>query len=192
MVETYSALSDRDIEGNIIESGYDTIVNRLKSRFENVNRKKKSLDENTTNQHRNIPSKVDAYGCLRFYPAENVTEEELKKQAVKKQEIKTLYNSNLLENNNIHAFILETYDLQRNAIICSEKNNSTGISLLMEEWPLLFTYEGIKSHFSYLTAIDINSQLGKVVSKMQAVLNYMKFKSGKKFYPVLKSLEKKQ
>ena len=134
------------IEGDIIRSGYHSIVKQLKSQVENVKRpntpkitkRKAASDEYDPEE---IPAEKsarvqDTYGCVNWEPkylplSETVESRQEQKEKMKMSE-KMSYNTD-----NLKKFVKSNYYTQRKDI------RGKSIDILSQEWPFLINEAGM-------------------------------------------------
>ncbi|KAK3505890.1 hypothetical protein QTP70_019449, partial [Hemibagrus guttatus] len=141
MVAKYPASLQDVIEGDIVGSGYHSLVKQMQNRIENVKRpnvrkiRKRSRTEDSDTEE--IPAErkaavQDTYGCVnwdfKLMPLNETKESQLDKQERMKIKSKTTNADPEVSN-----FLKATYFSQRKDI-----NNGASIQQLCENWPFLF------------------------------------------------------
>lgn len=142
------SFSDVTDEGDLLGSGYTSILNQIKTRVEHVNRgntlarirRPKRTNENNddTPQLKNICIKVDTYGCINWQPHNLPEGETMDSLEVKRQMLVTLYRKEgprCAETVKVDDFMHTTYIKQRQFI---NSNPPPTVNNVMQEWPFLF------------------------------------------------------
>lgn len=171
-----------EIEGNIVGTGYDSILKQLLLRFENVNRKsnerslkRKRDDDPVTDEEVTKRSKVhDSYGCINFLPADYPAGESEETQKEKKNVLKEKYLFSVSED--VEELMKETYTLQRKEVV----ENYDSMKNLQNEWPFLFEPCGMFKHFEMLTGIKIREKIEQsLVKNSETILKWMQGEQNK-------------
>lgn len=174
IVSAYPDSFEDKIDGDVVGTGYDSLVKQLVSRVENVSR-------GTLTSPRQLPLfqdepddniqkvKLDTYGCINYAP-DLPEPEEMENQVRKKNEMKTEFSkTNYSTSLNIDELVKGTYALQRNDIL-----GGCSLAEMKSDWPYLFSASGMNSHFKELTGIDAKRCLENFyTTKGQKILNYM-------------------
>ncbi|KAK3554375.1 hypothetical protein QTP70_022604 [Hemibagrus guttatus] len=179
MVAKYPASLQDVIEGDIVGSGYHSLVKQIQNRIENVKRlnvpkiRKRSRTEDSDTEE--IPAErkavvQDTYGCVnwdfKLMPLNETKESQLDKQERMKIKSKTT-NADPEEVSNL---LKATCFSQ-----CKDINNGASIQQLCENWPFLFQEIGMCVHFKQLTGIDLKEMFLKSLDKKgQWLLNFLK------------------
>ncbi|KAK6177816.1 hypothetical protein SNE40_015845 [Patella caerulea] len=153
IVKKYPILQD-ELDGQLIGTGYEGLVNQLVNRNDNSNRgkspfgKKKKLNTEDEVDTPKSLAKKDVYGCTNFHPAIGDID------AIEELRIELLDISKEVAINwsAIEEKFKKSYPLQRKEI-----NAGVPVNELLSRWPTLFMAEGIVLHFTQLTAINLIS-----------------------------------
>ena len=197
MVSRYPESLRDVIEGDVIESGYHSIVKQLQSRVENVKRpntpkitkRKAASDEYDTEE---IPAEKrarvqDTYGCINWEPKYLPLSETVESQQEQKEKMKKMSEEMSYNTDNVKKLVQSTYYTQRKDI-----NRGKSIDILSQEWPFLFNQDGMTAHFQELTGVGlIESFAVNVDKKGGRLLNFLKT-DAKKNKQVLDALIKFQ
>ena len=142
---TFADVTD---EGDLLGSGYTSLLNRIKTRVEHVNRnntlsriqRPKKTNESdgdaSQSQPKNTCSQVGSYGCMNWYP--HNLPEAVDSLEVKRQMLVMLYRKERprgAERGMVDDLMHITYLMQQQLINSSP---SFRVSDVMQEWPLLF------------------------------------------------------
>lgn len=162
-------MSFRDvIEGEVVASGYDSIVKQLQCRVDNTKRnemqgKKRILEDHMDTVSEN-KRRRDSYGCIPWESGPV----NLEAQHKKKKDMQKMFQENDMDDKKIKQLIFDTFICQRNEIMSGKD-----IQDLTEEWPLLFVLPGMKAHFKRLTGVDINEGFeAAMASKFTRVIQF--------------------
>ncbi|KAG8176820.1 hypothetical protein JTE90_003448 [Oedothorax gibbosus] len=180
MVNKYpSSLAD-SLCGEIVGEGYSSIHKQMEVRFDNLNRtspfnlmrrKVKHQEESPSVNKRKL-GVSDCYGTVNWQPPSlpiHETEETQNMKKITMQEM-ALTNPKNLDRAAVKKLLQETYYTVRIQI-----NNGNSIASLKEEWPLLFSQEGIYDHFESLVGFDILEKFSdSVASKGFRLMSYLK------------------
>ncbi|XP_048259396.1 uncharacterized protein LOC125384390 [Haliotis rufescens] len=168
------SLQDK-LDGSIIGSGYDSILNKLVSRNENLNRslnasrmclsrKKRPLasdsgsSDNSDNPEGGCAAAAaerrDSYGCINWMPV-LTGDTECQDMEHHKNNLKAMYENSETDYEKVSRSMKASYALQRKEI-----NSGTSMDELKEEWPYLFEVKGLLAHANELLGIDIRNALG--------------------------------
>ncbi|XP_066504840.1 uncharacterized protein [Hoplias malabaricus] len=180
MVAKYPNSLQDIIEGDVIGSGYHSLVKQLQNRIENVKRsttpkmrkRKKCTEDSDTDE---VPPErraaiQDTYGCinwdLKFLPLGETPES----QEEKKEKLKMMSQQTEVNPEEVKLIMKVTFYTQRKQI-----NQGKDIKYLLEEWPFLFSELGMVVHFKELTGIGLKETFTRNVDmKGKRLLNYMK------------------
>ena len=180
MVHAYpDSLGDR-LEGDRVGNGYHSLAKQLLSRWENTNRGKQSIPPSKRKhctgdvENSTPPAKTDKYGCIAWQPdspPEGHDEESLRSV---QEELKHLHKESPVDIDNNECTIREkmtlTFFIQRLDI-----NSGASITVLMKDWPFLFTRAGMSCHFQLLVGLNIEETLCSALdSKVPRILSFMK------------------
>ena len=139
--------------------GYDSILRKLRYRVENIQRKSdtavkrrlEAIDNPKAKRAATQQMRKDAYGCIRYAPElpEDCTIEEM-------TEIKSRMQISFRRKTlcDVQDLVQQTYYLQRQEIL-----DGKAAQPLLDEWPLLFTVQGIYTHFELLTGVSMFATL---------------------------------
>ena len=146
------------VGGDVVGSGYDSLLIQLEVRLDNINRgkhsvKRKLSDSNTDSSASSRITKTacprDYYGCVNWQPvlpsAEEVEDLRFKQTAM--VDLSSVQHRDLKV---VIELLKQTYCLQR-----ADINSGMNAAELQELWPLLFTVEGTDIHFELLTGIPL-------------------------------------
>ncbi|XP_057183314.1 uncharacterized protein LOC130549994 [Triplophysa rosa] len=195
MVAKYPTSLQDVIEGDIVGTGYHSLVKQFQNRVENVKRsyvpkvKKRSRTEDSDTDEIPAEKKAavqDTYGCvsweLKFLPL-NETEES---QLDKRQQMKMISKTSTVDPEVVGTLLKATYYTQRQDI-----NKGTSMQQLCENWPFLFQEFGMCAHFKQLTGIDLKEMfLNSLDKKGQRLLNFLKTVGGDRKKQVLQAAAK--
>lgn len=160
---------DRTIDGVQIGIGYYSLINQLKTRVEHLNRNSTSdrirKPRTTQDGHVTKPvrSKSDSYGCVNWQPKSIPEGETMDTLEEKRKNLKAIFESvgpRAAEWPATEKCMDVTYAYQRHMINACPPPS---ISDLKDQWPILFTYRGLCSHFKTLTGIEIRDRLGEAL-----------------------------
>ncbi|XP_047445827.1 uncharacterized protein LOC125010923 [Mugil cephalus] len=157
------------IEGEVIGSGYDSLTKQLQCRVDNYKRnktlgKKRSIPDDISTVPENKKQQKDSYGCIQWESGPVNVEAQMKK----KKDMQKMFLKNERNEKQIEQLISDTFISQRNDIMSGK-----GTRALTEEWPLLFSLVGMKTHFKLLTGVHINEEFEEAMaSKLATVLEY--------------------
>ncbi|XP_046364951.1 uncharacterized protein LOC124141095 isoform X2 [Haliotis rufescens] len=192
MVAKYTQSLQDKIDDSVVGSGYDTLLNKLVTRNQNLNRgsskfcmsgKKRPMQntetESGSDDSRNeVKTRRDSYGCVKWMP-------ELKGDKVKvMEEIRDALiemnqcNSDKKDVNKIEENMLSCYALQRRDI-----NSGMSVVDLKLSWPFLFSIQGVLCHSQELLGFNVRSALGNAYAKKGPRLNnfFRKSSDGNEF-----------
>lgn len=191
IVDTYP-LSFRDmLDGDVVGSGYDSLMLQLESRLDNLNRGKLSvkrrLSENSSESPESVQStKIcprDYYGCISWQPI-LPSGDDLMDLKSKQAALKCLASEANPDMVLLKELMQQTYCLQR-----ADINMGMNAAELQEAWPSLFTALGIATHFEQLTEIPLLATMTSAMDRKAAtIVDFLK-SSSKKCAPVLLRLD---
>ena len=167
------------IEGDVIGTGYHSLVKQLQNRIENVKRpmtpkirkRKHRTDDSDTDE---VPPEQraaiqDTYGCInwdfKFLPLGDTPES----QQEKNEKLKMM--SQQADANPVEVKLLMklTFYTQRKQV-----NQGNNVKNLLEEWPFWFDELGMAVHFKELTGIGLKETFIRNVDlKGKRLLHYM-------------------
>ncbi|KAL4000814.1 hypothetical protein ACER0C_006113 [Sarotherodon galilaeus] len=175
-------------KGERLGCGHYSLLRRIKSRVEHVNRdntthrlrqtkRTRNEEDCSPNSNATSPKKVrclvDRYGCINWQPVELPEGETPASLEEKKHILLTIFNSEgpgAVERPDVDDFMCLTYISQRQLI---NSCRSLSIAEIQEQWPFLFTRKGLSNHFYKLTGIDISERLGQaLITKGRRIINY--------------------
>ncbi|XP_039477037.1 uncharacterized protein LOC120443128 [Oreochromis aureus] len=186
------------IEGDVVGSGYHSLVKQLQARIENVKRsstprikkRKECSDDSLTDE---VPAEKkaavqDTYGCIKwdmkFMPVTETTES----QKEKKEKMKRLHRETNVSLDEVENLMKCTYYSQRKDI-----NNGEELQTLLEEWPFLFQEVGMAVHFYELTGVSLKETfLNSLEKKGKRLLDFMRNTCADKSKRVLQAVTKLQ
>lgn len=166
IVKKYPKSFTDEISKEISGELHLSLRKQIEVRFDNLNRSSliNSLKRSSKNENMAKPNKIkasDSYGCVNFQPDLPV-QETTQTQIEKQQGMKLIKESGGTSmNEEIRKMLHETYFSIRKDI-----NSGRDIHYLIEEWPLLFSKEGLFDHFLELVNINIEEKLSYSISKM--------------------------
>ncbi|XP_026091610.1 uncharacterized protein LOC113064859 [Carassius auratus] len=161
------------IEGEVVGSGYDSVIKQLINRLDNVRRGKTSLSlkrraaGNSEEDTLCRKKRLDSYGCKNWQPVQLPANETPDTQISVKQEMKKMKKEQFHDAKIVENMMRATFFTQRKDII-----NGVETSDLLHEWPYLFETSGMMSHFKELTAIDFEDKT--IASKCARVVSYFR------------------
>ncbi|CAN8032349.1 unnamed protein product, partial [Ixodes persulcatus] len=157
-------LSFKDVlDGTVVGTGHDSLLNQLLARVENVRREdteKKAVPTHVNRKHR----KECSYGCQSSSPG-YTPEEELEMNR-DKERLQALFREKSANTDEVLTLMRSTYPLQRRDI------NSEAMPMreLLCAWPFLFVPSGLFCHFSALCSFDIQDRLRESLQKKKDVV----------------------
>ncbi|XP_041822851.1 uncharacterized protein LOC121628024 [Melanotaenia boesemani] len=166
-----------DVNDDINTAGA-SLVQQVKTRIEHVNRNNTlaRLRKNMySNQHAKTNGRgpVDQYGCVRWAPQElpsGETEETLQEMKTQMQQLYAQERMSGVERGALQRWIQRTYILQRCDLNAYPPHN---ISKIKQDWPFLFSLNGLFTHFSELTGIPIHEKLPAAIdNRSQNIIEY--------------------
>lgn len=196
MVAKYPQSLQDVIGGDVVGSGYHSLVKQLQVRIENAKRssaptivkRKRESDGYDTEE---IPAEKwaavqDTYGCIKwdmkFMPVSETTHS----QQEKKLKMKLLIEQANFSPDEVKTLMKSTYYSQRKDI-----NRGTDMQILMEEWPFLFQEVGMTVHFQELTGVALKETfLTSVDKKGKRLLDFMQTICADKSKRVLQAVTK--
>ncbi|XP_035980886.1 uncharacterized protein LOC118557809 isoform X2 [Fundulus heteroclitus] len=183
------------IEGDIIGTGYYSLVKQIQNRIENVKRpttpkiKRRPHDSDTDE----IPPEKraaiqDTYGCIRWHVKFLPLGETADSQQQKKDELKNLFSQNEQSPGPVKMLMKSTFYTQR-----QEVNQGKDVKYLLENWPYWFCEIGMAVHFNELTGVDLKETfLKNMEQKGERLLHFMKtvaVNKSKRFYQAATKLQ---
>lgn len=195
IVLQYPASFRDQFDGDVVGSGFDSLLFQLEERLSNINRGnkmvKRRLADGPTVDGSSKPDSSrskktcprDYYGCISWQPP-MPTDKELESLKQKQSTLKTMASDPAPDPKVIVNLMEQTYCLQRLDI-----NSGLDAGALADLWPFLLTPQGISTHFRQLTDIDLLEVMAAAFNqKGTALLKYFQACS-KKCATVLAMLE---
>ncbi|KAJ3613584.1 hypothetical protein NHX12_019830, partial [Muraenolepis orangiensis] len=153
VIRTYPKSFRDEIGGEVVGSGYDSIVRQMLSSIYNVRRtdhfSRRRLTLTTMTKHRQRHS----YGCINPEPQLPAGETQ-DTQNRKTDELKLMFKNRDKDMTKMEVLMMETFASQRKDMLSAQKNTKT----LLEKWPYLFHVTGMRIHFRELTGILISER----------------------------------
>lgn len=179
IVDDYPKSFRDELDGNIVGSGYDSVLKQMVLRVENEQRKstemkpkiKPSAQTNTASEQESAKQrKMDCYGCVNFNPSELPEGESEETLLIKVNELKSAFQTG--KNSDVEEENMQlTYSLQRKDIL---SENYTVLEL-KDRWPYLFEEKFMIIHFDKLIGKDSKLALeSSLCTKGRRILAYMK------------------
>ncbi|CAL9706625.1 unnamed protein product [Knipowitschia caucasica] len=168
------------IEGNVVGTGYYSLVKQLQNRIKNVQRsstpkiRKRKRQADDSDHTDEIPieetaSMQDTYGCIKWNVKCMPLEETKESQQQKIEKLKTMKNSSNVNPEEVKCLMKSTYYTQRLHV-----NQGKSIRHLCDEWPFLFNELGMSIHYKELTGLDLQETFTRNLDlKGKRLLNYM-------------------
>ncbi|XP_073717977.1 uncharacterized protein [Misgurnus anguillicaudatus] len=197
MVAKYPKSLQDVIEGDIIGTGYQSLVKQIQNRVENVKRpstpkitRRKNWHDSDTDE---IPpekrAKIqDTYGCIHWHVKFLPLGETAESQQQKKEKLKSLFRQSEQSPVPLKLLMKSTFYTQR-----QEVNNGKDVKYLLENWPYWFDEIGMTVHFNELTGVDLKETfLKNVEQKGERLLHFMKTVAAnktKRFYQAATKLQ---
>lgn len=179
IVATYPKSLQDVIEGDIIGSGYHSLVKQLQNRIENAkrsttpkSRKRKLHADSDTDEmaaEKRAPIQ-ETYGCIKWEMKFMPLGETAESQQQSRDELKSLSKQNAPNQDVVKQLTRSTFYTQR-----KEVNNGKEIKYLLEDWPFLFDEIGMAVHFEELTGVSLKETFVRNLDlKGERLLNYLK------------------
>ncbi|XP_041960351.1 uncharacterized protein LOC121718957 [Alosa sapidissima] len=180
MVAKYPKSLQDVIEGDVIGSGYHSLVEQLQNRFENVRRctapkirkRKRRADESDTDDSPPERRAViqDTYGCINWDPKSMPLGEGQESQRQNKEKLQTLSLQTDPDPEEVTLLMRSTFYAQRKQV-----NQGKDIKHLVEEWPFWFDELGMSVHFKELTGTDLKETFARNIDmKGKRLLDFMR------------------
>ncbi|XP_037554240.1 uncharacterized protein LOC119430829 [Nematolebias whitei] len=198
MVAKYPKSLQDVIDGDIVGTGYHSLVKQLQNRIENVwrtstpkMRKRKQSNSDDTDE---IPleeraAMQDTYGCIKWNVQFLPREETQESQQQKMEKLKVMFQQSDANPEEVKCFMQSTFYTQRQHV-----NQGKSIKCLREEWPFLFDEIGMSIHFKELTGINLKDTFIRNLDlKGKRLLNYLTtvcVKKNKKFLQTYARLQR--
>lgn len=174
MATAYPGAFKDVIEGEVVGSGYDSVIEQPINRVDNVRRGKTSLSlkrqaaDNSEEEDTLCRKKrLDSYGCKNWQPVQLPANETPDTQKSVQEEMKEINKERCHDNNTVENMMRATFFTQRKDII-----NGVDTSDSMHEWPYWFETAGMMTHFKELTGIYIYDKA--IASKCARVVSFFK------------------
>ncbi|XP_044218597.1 uncharacterized protein LOC122989651 [Thunnus albacares] len=180
MVAKYPNSLQDVIEGDIVGTGYHSLVKQLQNRIENVRRtstpkiRKRKHQADDSDHTDEIPleeraAMQDTYGCIKWNVKFLPREETQESQHQKKEKLKEMFQQSDANPEEVKCLMKSTFYTQRQHV-----NQGKSIKSLREEWPFWFDELGMSVHFKELTGIDLKETFTRNLDlKGKRLLNYM-------------------
>lgn len=175
MVIRYPKSFRDEIEGQVVGTGYDSLVKQFMSRIDNYRRlqappAQKRLSESGSPDNAKKERK-DAYGCINPEP-ELPAGETKQLQKEKQEELMKMFKNKDKDAKKIERLMVETFPSQRRDILSGMKATEE----IIKEWPFLFQETGMRLHFRELTGVQIDDSFEEsTVTKFTRILRYFQF-----------------
>ncbi|XP_067280466.1 uncharacterized protein [Pseudorasbora parva] len=175
MVIHYPKSFRDEIEGQVVGTGYDSLVKQLMSRIDNIRRLQAPLARKRFSESgspENVKNRrQDAYGCINPDP-ELPTGETKQLQEQKQEELITMFKNKDKDAKKMEKLMLETFPSQRRDILSGLKETEE----IFKKWPYLFQEAGMRLHFRELTGIDIDDDFEEsAATKFKRIQRYFHF-----------------
>ncbi len=147
------SFADQRDNGQLLDSGYTSLLIQVKNRIENLNRAS-SFHQHRSASHGQKRGPTDIYGCTRFQPS-LPSEETEDTMETKRQQLEGIYSRDGTagaERPEVKKLVDSTFYLQRSHINVVP---TPTIASLKTKWPYLFSQKGLYSHFELLTDIPV-------------------------------------
>ncbi|KAL6470551.1 hypothetical protein MHYP_G00216700 [Metynnis hypsauchen] len=198
MVSKYPK-SLQDIIGDIVGTGYHSLVKQLQNRIENVRRTstpkiRKRKHESNSDDTDEIPleeraAMQDTYGCIKWNVHFLPREETQESQQQKMEKLKEMFKQSDANPEDVKGLMKSTFYTQRQHV-----NQGKSIKCLREDWPFLFDEIGMSVHFKELTGINLKETFIRNLDlKGKRLLNYLTtvcVKKNKKFLQTYARLQR--
>ncbi|KAG5278164.1 hypothetical protein AALO_G00095900 [Alosa alosa] len=180
MVAKYPSSLQDVIEGDIVGTGYHSIVKQLQNRIENVRRtstpkiRKRKHQTDVSDHTDEIPleeraAMQDTYGCVKWNVKFLPLEETQESQQQKMEKLKVMFQQSDANSEEVKCLMKSTFYTQRQHV-----NQGKSIKCLREEWPFWFDELGMSIHFKELTGIDLKETFTRNLDlKGKRLLDYM-------------------
>ncbi|KAG8009026.1 hypothetical protein GBF38_011616 [Nibea albiflora] len=175
MVLCYPKSFQDEIEGQIVGTGYDSLVKQFISRLDNCKRlqaatAQKRLPEGCSPDNGKRACK-DAYGCINCEP-ELLPGETKQLQKQKQEELIKMYKNKDKDAKKIERLMVETFPSQRRDLLSGLKETEE----FLKEWPFLCQEAGMRLHFRELTGVQLDDSFEESrATKFRRILQYFQF-----------------
>ncbi|XP_029967545.1 uncharacterized protein LOC115402957 isoform X2 [Salarias fasciatus] len=178
MVAKYPKSLQDNIEGDVIGSGYDSLVKQLQNRIENMKRsttpriRKRRCQADDSDTGDVAPEKraaiQDTYGCIKWDVKFLPFGETLESQQEKQEKLRQMSQQTNANQEVVKQLMRETFYTQRKQV-----NQGKNIKDLLEGWPSWFSDLGMDVHFKELTGLALKETfLQNVDKKGKQLLNF--------------------
>lgn len=175
MVIQYPKCFQDEIEGQVVGTGYDSLVKQFISQIDNYQRlqvpaaQKRFAESNSPDNAKKVCR--DAYGCINPEPELPVGEtKQLQEQ--KQVELHKMYKDKDKDTKKIERLMVETFPSQRRDILSGLK----GTDEILKKWPFLCMETGMKVHFRELTGVRIDHSFEEsTATKFRRILQFFQF-----------------
>ncbi|KAL7855011.1 hypothetical protein SRHO_G00172010, partial [Serrasalmus rhombeus] len=199
MVSKYPKSLQDIIEGDIVGTGYHSLVKQLQNRIENVRctstpKIRKRKHESNSDDTDEIPleeraAMQDTYGCVKWNVQFLPREETQESQQQKMEKLKEMFQQSDANPEEVKGLMKSTFYTQRQHV-----NQGKSIKCLREDWPFLFDEIGMSVHFKELTGINLKETFIRNLDlKGKRLLNYLTtvcVKKNKKFLQTYARLQR--
>lgn len=169
-----NSFADQLDNGQLLGSGYTSLLTQVKNRIENLNRNSSFRQPRSCGNAKKRGT-TDMYGCTRFQPSlpPDETENTMESKRQKLQEIYSQEGINGADRAEIKQLMETTFYLQQchiNVLPAPTIEDS-------KKWPYLFCQEGLYSHFELLTDIPVLRTLELAMEECgMAIIEFFKTK----------------
>ncbi|XP_053332786.1 uncharacterized protein LOC128506392 [Clarias gariepinus] len=180
MVAKYPSSLQDVIDGDIVGTGYHSLVKQLQNRIENVRRistpkiRKRKHQTDDSDQTDEIPleeraAMQDTYGCIKWNVKFLPLEETQESQQQKMEKLKVMFQHSDFNPEEVKCLMKSTFYTHPQHV-----NQGKSIKCLREEWPFWFDELGMSVHFMELTGIDFKETFTRNLDlKGKRLLDYM-------------------
>uniref|UniRef100_A0AAR2JY98 SAM domain-containing protein n=1 Tax=Pygocentrus nattereri TaxID=42514 RepID=A0AAR2JY98_PYGNA len=174
MVSKYPKSLQDIIEGDIVGTGYHSLVKQLKRKHES------NSDDTDEIPLEERAAMQDTYGCIKWNVQFLPREETQESQQQKMEKLKEMFQQSNANPEEVKGLMKSTFYTQRQHV-----NQGKSIKCLREDWPFLFDEIGMSVHFKELTGINLKETFIRNLDlKGKRLLNYLTtvcVKKNKKF-----------
>jgi hypothetical protein len=185
-----------ELEGDVIGSGYDSLLAQLVARVENEHRTAASLkavskDEVIDNETVSPISKTkrrkkDKYGCVLWPPTSLPDGETASSQAKHQSSMVEMYECLNWDMDDIRVKMRAIYASQRTDINSGMSNGINGLKL---KWPFLFEPIGLMIHCEELLSFNVCDYVTEsLASKGQRIIAYISALKNKQVFDTLAAM----
>ncbi|CAL8274166.1 unnamed protein product [Merluccius merluccius] len=184
VVMTYPKSFQDEIAGEVVGSGYDSIIRQMLSNIYNVRRSDNPRVRKRagggrgggggssreaaamTKRRRSV-----AYGCINPEPLLPAGETRAS-QKRKTEELQLMFRNRDMDTKKMEKLMTDTFASQRQDLLSPEKDTRK----LLEKWPYLFQAAGMRIHFRELTGTQISESFEDAMArKFRRILEYFEF-----------------